>query len=174
MVGCISKLLVVSSGCKAFLWVCCLLHHTRPWSLCPLLRFCCSTKSLLKTVIAKPGHNLPKEEQLLQQENVRPVIGRHTYLLGVWKQECNPTRNGWLDATSKTCFSVCTQSMSWQRKEKQPTLLVVQENKGADPENERCTSVCRSPDRKEEEQCLQMAKCCVTFQSKNLGKAKKS
>lgn len=29
-----------------------------------------------------------------------------------WKQEWSPTRNGWFDAVSKTCFSVCTQSMS--------------------------------------------------------------
>ena len=31
---------------------------------------------------------------------------------GVWKHECRPTRNGWFEAVSKTCFSVCTQSMS--------------------------------------------------------------
>jgi hypothetical protein len=46
-----------------------------------------------------------------------PAIGCHLagglFLLAVtWKQEWSPTRNGWLLAVSKTCFSVCTQSMS--------------------------------------------------------------
>ena len=35
-----------------------------------------------------------------------------TCLLSVWKHECRPTRKGWLDACSNTCFSVWTQSMS--------------------------------------------------------------
>lgn len=35
-----------------------------------------------------------------------------TYRLLVWKQEWSPTRKGWFEAISKTCFSVCTQSMS--------------------------------------------------------------
>ena len=34
-------------------------------------------------------------------------------LEGVWKHEWRPTRNGWFDAVSNTCFSVCTQSMSY-------------------------------------------------------------
>ena len=46
-----------------------------------------------------------------------PIISKEatavTHRLGVWKQEWRPTRNGWLEATSKTCFSVWTQSMSW-------------------------------------------------------------
>jgi len=35
------------------------------------------------------------------------------YLLSVWKQECSPTRKGWFEACSKTCFSVWTQSISY-------------------------------------------------------------
>lgn len=35
------------------------------------------------------------------------------YLLSVWKQECRPTRKGWFEACSKTCFSVWTQSISY-------------------------------------------------------------
>ena len=34
------------------------------------------------------------------------------YLLTVWKHEWRPTRNGWFEAVSKTCFSVWTQSIS--------------------------------------------------------------
>lgn len=37
-----------------------------------------------------------------------------SHLLSVWKQECRPTRKGWLEACSNTCFSVWTQSMSWR------------------------------------------------------------
>lgn len=44
------------------------------------------------------------------------VLGNiKSHLLSVWKQECRPTRKGWLEACSKTCFSVWTQSMSWWR-----------------------------------------------------------
>lgn len=41
------------------------------------------------------------------------------HLLSVWKQECRPTRKGWLEACSKTCFSVWTQSISWKKASKQ-------------------------------------------------------
>ena len=38
------------------------------------------------------------------------------YLLAVWKHEWSPTRKGWFDACSKTCFSVWTQSISCGKK----------------------------------------------------------
>lgn len=38
------------------------------------------------------------------------------HLLSVWKQEWRPTKKGWLEACSNTCFSVWTQSMSWKTK----------------------------------------------------------
>lgn len=47
--------------------------------------------------------------------NYAEVKALSTYRLVVWKQECKPTRNGLLDACSNTCFSVCTQSISWNR-----------------------------------------------------------
>ena len=37
-----------------------------------------------------------------------------SYRLSVWKQEWRPTKNGLVDACSKTCFSVCTQSISFR------------------------------------------------------------
>lgn len=48
---------------------------------------------------------------------------RCSHLLSVWKQEWRPTRKGWLEACSKTCFSVWTQSMSCERNTQRHTSV---------------------------------------------------
>jgi len=61
------------------------------------------------------GHELDDEEEPARGRGLGWARGARAHLLGVWKHECSPTRNGWLEAISNTCFSVCTQSMSCKR-----------------------------------------------------------
>lgn len=47
------------------------------------------------------------------------ILQFEPYRLSVWKQEWRPTKNGLVDACSNTCFSVCTQSISWRGERRQ-------------------------------------------------------
>lgn len=69
------------------------------------------------------------------QETVWLIQERCSHLLSVWKQECRPTRKGWLEACSNTCFSVWTQSMSWRRNTQKSTERYIRDHSDIVPLN---------------------------------------